>query len=255
MVWKWFSGRKNKISNETAQDSKIVGEPVKEILQEEQQEENKQQEEQEEQEEENEMGKIVIISHQNANEFNWKSMKKEIEFMFIRTQYGASNEDTMHEKFEQDCENAGIAFGQFAVGLFSSEDAAVIEAETFLKKIHNQAQRLVLRVEEDTLSACVPKTIVKASQSFIDVCKKKGYRTGLFIPSTFYDLFDFDQIKADFVIVSQFTESEPTVKYDAWHYTNNGEISSYEGIVGLAETTTAFTPSMDVKLKRKRKEK
>lgn len=235
---KWIPGRKNKVADELAKQAIQENQPLIQEIE----------------EEESEMGKIIFISHQHANEFDWKSMKKEIEFTWIRTQFGASNEDTMHLEFEKDCAAAGIPFGQFAVGLYSSEDEATNEAELFLKKVHDQAECVMIRVEEDTLSACAPKTIVKATQSFIDICKKNGHKTGLFLPANFYDLFDFDQIKADFVMVSQFTSDEPTVKHDAWHYTNNGEISSYSGPVGLAETNTAFNQAMVSKLKRKRKD-
>lgn len=200
------------------------------------------------------MGQIVIISHQQVNDFDWKSMKKDVEFIWIRTQFGVSNEDAMHNEFEQDCENAGISFGQFAVGLFSSEDSAVMEAETFLGKVHDKAECLMLRVDEDTLSTCLTKNIVKASQSFIDICKKKGYKTGLFLPSTFFDLFDFDKIQADFVMVSQFTDTEPNVKSDAWHYTDTGVIPEYNGPVGLAESNTPFNSILATEKKRKRKE-
>lgn len=199
------------------------------------------------------MGKILVVSHTQADKIDWEKAKKEVEFTFIRTQFGAHNEDMKHKDHEESCVEAGVPFGQFAFGLFSSVENAVFEAEVFVKNIHEKAELLMLHVEEDTLSTCGPDNLVAATQSFIDYCKRKGYTTGLSVPSYLYRLFDFNKVKADFQIITHFSEEKPNCKYDAWHYTNMGTINGYDGMIGLARSSGPFKSKIVTKMKRKRK--
>jgi GH25 family lysozyme M1 (1,4-beta-N-acetylmuramidase) len=197
------------------------------------------------------MGEILVISHSQSEDIDWKKVRNEVDLVYIRTQFGANNEDTKHKDHKEGCKEEEIPFGEFAFGHFSSVEEALWEANVFIKNVDKQAESLMLQVAEDTIASCGTKHLVEATQSFIDYCKHKGFKTGLFVSASLYESLELNKVKADFLMISEFGSKEPEIKHIFWHYTDSGRIAGYDGLVARAKTTKT---SWITKMKRKRKD-
>ncbi|MCM3651343.1 GH25 family lysozyme [Metabacillus litoralis] len=179
---------------------------------------------------------IDISHHQPSNKINWEKASKEVALAIIRVQYGSKTIDREYKKHVANCKKYRIPFGHYAYARFTSIADAKVEAKDFLSRIDKDAKFLVLDVEELT----TPKNeIVPASQAFIDVCKKEGWKTGLYTGHHFYKPYGMDKVKADFLWIPRYGSNDgranvkPDYPCDLWQYTEKGKVSWYPSYLDL----------------------
>ncbi|MGM9986147.1 MAG: GH25 family lysozyme [Bacillaceae bacterium] len=182
-------------------------------------------------------GLIVDISHhQPSAKIDWKKATESVALMIIRVQYGSETIDREYKNHVANCKKFYIPFGHYAYSLFKNVEDAKVEAENFIKRADKDAKFLVLDVEELTTAK---EDVVKASQAFIDVCKKAGFKTGLYTGHHFYEPYQMNKVKADFLWIPRYSASgrEPYIKpkypCDIWQYTETGKVNFYNGNIDL----------------------
>lgn len=176
------------------------------------------------------MGKIVDFSH-HQGDVDFKAAKADgLELAILRVQYGSSTIDTRYKEYVTACKTYKIPFGHYAYARFVSVDDAIKEAKDFIFRVDKQAKFLVVDVEELT----TPKDqIVAATQAFIDVCKKAGWKVGLYTGHHFYKPYSMDKVKADFVWIPRYGDEKPDYPHDIWQYTESGKLDGVKGNVDL----------------------
>ncbi|MBC2163406.1 GH25 family lysozyme [Listeria booriae] len=177
------------------------------------------------------MAKILDVSHhQNPNSFDWDKLKKEIDGMIIRVQYGSNLDDTKDEIFIAKAKQHGIPFGLYAYGMFVSVSDAKVEAQNFLKRGDSAARFWVLDVESDTIESCGTANLAAASQAFIDTLKASGKKTGFYYEHRYIGKYGIDNVKADFRWLPRYGSNDgtkqakykPDIPCDLWQYTSEG---------------------------------
>lgn len=177
-----------------------------------------------------------ISHHQLSHDIDWAEAAKEVALMIIRVQYGSNTIDREYKKHVENCKKYKIPFGHYAYAQFVSVADARVEAKHFLERIDNDAKFLVLDVEECTTGK---DQIVPATQAFIDVCKKAGWKIGLYTGHHFYKPYGMDRVAADFLWIPRYGKNEgkrdlkPDYDCDLWQYTDRGRVNWYEGNLDL----------------------
>lgn len=175
---------------------------------------------------------IVDISHhQPSNKINWAQAAKEVALAIIRVQYGSRTIDQEYKNHVANCKKYGIPFAHYAYGCFVSVQDAIVEAQDFLNRIDKEAKFLVLDTEDDTVKAC-GKDVARASQVFIDTCKKAGYKTGFYVSHHLYTQYGLNNVKADFLWLPRYG-NQPNFPCDLWQYTDRGRVGWYSGNLDL----------------------
>ncbi|MBC6300292.1 GH25 family lysozyme [Listeria booriae] len=177
------------------------------------------------------MAKILDISHhQTPGQFDWDKLKKELDGIIIRVQFGTNLIDRQYKNFIAKAKQHGIPFGLYAFGMFVSVADAKIEAQNFLKRGDNEAKFWVLDVEKETISACGTKNLAAASQAFIDVLKAAGKKTGFYYEHQYVGKYNLASVKADFTWIPRYGTNNgnkqpnyaPKIACDLWQYTSMG---------------------------------
>ncbi|WP_162990095.1 GH25 family lysozyme [Mesobacillus foraminis] len=185
-----------------------------------------------------------ISHHQLSHNIDWAAAAKEVALMIIRVQYGSNTIDREYKKHVANCKKYKIPFGHYAYAQFVSVNDARDEAKHFLERIDKDAKFLVLDVEECTTRK---DQIVSATQEFIDVCKKAGWKIGLYTGHHFYKPYGMDRVAADFLWLPRYGKNEgkrdikPAYECDLWQYTDRGRVSWYCGNIDLNHINSSKT--------------
>lgn len=184
------------------------------------------------------MGKIIDLSHHQGT-IDFAKASKEIDLAIIRVQYGSSSIDKKYKEYVAGCKKYNIPFGHYAYARFKTISDAIQEANDFISRADKDAKFLVVDVEEMTLTN--PSDIVPATQAFIDTCKRKGFKIGLYTGHSFYKQYKMDKVKSDFLWIPRYSSSDngnvhsvkPDMECDLWQYTQCGKVSGIKGSVDL----------------------
>lgn len=184
------------------------------------------------------MGKIADLSH-HQDILDWSKVAKELDLAIIRVQYGSKVIDDKYKEFVAACKKNGIPFGHYAYARFVNVADAKVEANDFISRADKAAKFLVVDVEEQTCNSV--KDLVPATQAFIDVCKKAGYKVGLYTGHSFYSEHGMNKVKADFLWIPRYagddngqaTGPKPTMAADMWQFTQCGKVNGIKGAVDL----------------------
>ncbi len=177
------------------------------------------------------MAKILDVSHHQTPEmFNWTALKKEIDGLIIRVQFGSNLVDKQYKRFISKAKEYNIPFGLYAFGMFVSVNDARVEAKDFLSRGDKDAKFWVLDVEKETISACGTKNLAEASQAFIDTLKASGKKTGFYYEHQYIGKYGLDNVKADFRWIPRYgsnngakqTNYKPKISCHLWQYTSVG---------------------------------
>lgn len=175
------------------------------------------------------MGKIADLSHHQGT-IDFSKASKELDLAIIRVQYGSTTIDSKYKEYVAGCKKFNIPFGHYAYARFVSVEDAKKEATNFLARIDKEAKFLVVDVEEQTCKSV--SELVSATQTFIDVCKKAGYKVGLYTGHHFYKPYQMDKVKADFLWIPRYG-AKPDFACDIWQFTDKGSLAGVKGSVDL----------------------
>ncbi|MFY0146688.1 MULTISPECIES: GH25 family lysozyme [Bacillus cereus group] len=169
------------------------------------------------------MGHIVDISKWNGN-INWDVAAPQLDLAICRVQYGSKKIDERYKSYVDNLERQGIPHAAYAYGCYISVNDAIVEADDFMKRVSPNAKFLVLDVEDDTLKSCGATNLAKASQAFIDRCKSKGWKVGLYVSHHMYNNYGLSGVKADFLWIPRYGGNKPAYECDIWQYTETGHV-------------------------------
>jgi GH25 family lysozyme M1 (1,4-beta-N-acetylmuramidase) len=169
------------------------------------------------------MGHIVDISKWNGN-INWDVAAPQLDLAICRVQYGSKKVDEWYQRYVAKLEECGVPHAAYAYGCYISISDAVVEADDFMSRTSPNAKFLVLDVEDDTLQSCGADNLATASQAFIDRCKSKGWKVGLYLSHHMYSKYGLNGVKADFLWIPRYGGKEPAYACDIWQYTETGNV-------------------------------
>lgn len=79
-------------------------------------------------------------------------------------------------------------------------------------------------------------------KAFCDTIKASGYKAGIYAAcSWFYDRLNYKELANNFLWVAQYSNSEPSIPWNAWQYTSNGLIGGILGAVDVSKWNAAAT--------------
>ncbi|PRT29461.1 GH25 family lysozyme [Bacillus thuringiensis] len=169
------------------------------------------------------MGHIVDISKWNGN-INWDVAAPQLDLAICRVQYGSNKVDEWYKRYVAKLEEYGVPHAAYAYGCYISVNDAIVEADDFMDRTSPNAKFLVLDVEDDTLQSCGANNLAAASQAFIDRCKSKGWKIGLYLSHHMYENYGLSGLKADFLWIPRYGGNKPKYACDIWQYTETGNV-------------------------------
>lgn len=168
------------------------------------------------------MGKIVDLSHHQGT-IDWSKAKNEIDLAVIRVQDGSTLIDKKYQEYVAACKQYNIPFAHYAFCRFLDVKDAEVEANDFLKRMDKSAKFLVADVEQVTVKN--KADLVPATQKFIDVLKKAGYKVGLYSGENFYKANGLSKVNADFLWLAKYSSTKPSTPCDIWQYSSTQKVS------------------------------
>ncbi|MGG0219231.1 GH25 family lysozyme [Bacillus mycoides] len=179
------------------------------------------------------MGHIVDISKWNGN-INWDIAAPQLDLAICRVQYGSNKADEWYKRYVAKLEEYGVPHAAYAYGCYISVNDAIVEADDFMARTSPNAKFLVLDVEDDTLQSCGANNLAAASQAFIDRCKSRGWKVGLYLSHHMYNKYGLNNVKADFLWIPRYGGPKPAYKCDIWQYAD-GETGGWLDGVGKVD--------------------
>ncbi|MGE7869587.1 GH25 family lysozyme [Bacillus paramycoides] len=179
------------------------------------------------------MGHIVDISKWNGN-INWDVAAPQLDLAICRVQYGSKKVDEWYQRYVAQLEKRGIPHAAYAYGCYVSVNDAIVEADDFMSRTSPNAKFLVLDVEDDTLASCGADNLAAASQTFIDRCKSRGWKVGLYLSHHMYNKYGLNGVKADFLWIPRYGGKKPAYACDIWQYAD-GETGGWLDGIGKVD--------------------
>ena len=181
--------------------------------------------------------KIVDVSKYQS--IDWKTASQDLALAIIRVQYGSRLEDSKHKEHEAGAKKYGVPFWNYAYGHFVSVADAIVEANDFIKRSDPEAVGLALDTESDTVESCGTALVAEASQAFLDVLKKAGFKTGYYVSHNLYKKYGLDKVKSDFLWIPRYGVNDgtfnkkPDFACDLHQFTSTGSVKGIAGNVDL----------------------
>lgn len=181
---------------------------------------------------------IDISKWQPSSAINYGKLAKDVEFAFLRTQYGSQTLDLEFSKHARELSKVGVPYGAYAYALFTSETDAKNEAKSFFNRTKGfDVKAYVVDVEEVTVRT---GTTVKATIAFINELRKYTEKPiGLYTGHSFYTEHNMKAVaNADFLWIPRYSGTSamgkrPTMQCDLWQYSDKGTVNGYKGNVDV----------------------
>lgn len=90
---------------------------------------------------------------------------------------------------------------------------------------------MVADVEEQTTKRAAD--MAPATQAFIDMLKKKGWKVDLYCGHHTYKSLGMQKVRADFVWIPRYGKNKPAYPCDLWQHTETGRVAGVSGNVDL----------------------
>jgi len=179
------------------------------------------------------MRHVVDISKWNSD-INWSIAAPQLDLAICRVQYGSNKVDEWYQRYVKKLEEYGVPHAAYAYGCYVSINDAIAEADDFMSRTSPNAKFLVLDVEDDTLASCGATNLAAASQAFIDRCKSRGWKIGLYVSHHMYNKYGLNGVKADFLWIPRYGGNKPAYPCDIWQYAD-GETGGWLDGIGKVD--------------------
>lgn len=176
---------------------------------------------------------IIDVSKWNGNP-NWDKVAPQVGLVICRVQYGSNKIDEKYKEYVAALEARNVPHAAYAYGCYVSVKDAIIEADDFMARTNPHAKFLVLDVEDDTLASCGATNLAAASQAFIDRCKSKGWKVGVYISHHMYPKYGLNNLKADFLWIPRYGGPKPAYPCDIWQCAD-GETGGWMDGIGKVD--------------------
>lgn len=172
---------------------------------------------------------------------DWKLVKKDVDFAFIRLSYGLNRVDSKFDYNMTQAEAAGVPVGTYVYSLAKSNKEALAEAQLAIQKMkgHKVSYPVVFDMEDErTLGTKSKREISQIALTFCDEIRKAGYTPMLYMNLDWYNNFvDWSVLEGAGIDVwiayygdHVLAPSTSTYKYTIWQGTAGDEVS------GMAST-------------------
>lgn len=201
------------------------------------------------------MLKVIDISEfQTIND--WNEVKKNCDGVIIRLGYRGygSGRIVFDDKFKQNFDAVkrhNIPYSVYFTTQAINEAEGKEEAAFCINALNKAAVSFPIFVDSedanrgygraDGVKLCKDHrtAILKA---FCDTIKASGYKAGVYAScSWFYDRLNYKELTNNFLWVAQYSNSEPSIPWNAWQYTSNGLISGIYDTVDVSKWNAAAT--------------
>lgn len=194
------------------------------------------------------MLKVIDISYYNGG-INFTRVAKEVNGVIIRAGYrgyssGKLVTDNMFKAYITGASAAGIPIGVYFFTQAISEAEARAEARYTMELIKGYKLSLPIfidtedagrgagRADHGKLSRDKRTAIIKA---FCDEVQREGYAAGVYASENWYKLYlNLSELSNNFLWVAKYSAIEPSVKWDAWQYTDRGRIGGINSNVDIS---------------------
>lgn len=201
------------------------------------------------------MLKVIDISEFQTIS-NWDEVKKNCDGVIIRLGYRGygSGRIVFDEKFKQNFDAVkkhNIPYSVYFTTQAINEAEGKEEAAFCINAINKAAVNFPIFVDSEDanrgygradggkLSKDQRTAILKA---FCDTIKASGYKAGVYAScSWFYDRLNYKELANNFLWVAQYSNSEPSIPWNAWQYTSNGLIGGIYGTVDVSKWNAVAT--------------
>ena len=201
------------------------------------------------------MEKIIDISEFQTVS-NWEEVKRNCDGIIIRLGYRGydSGRIVFDDKFKQNFDAVkkhNIPYSVYFTTQAINEAEGKEEAAFCINAINKAAVNFPIFVDSEDanrgygradggkLSKDQRTAILKA---FCDTIKASGYKAGVYAScSWFYDRLNYKELANNFLWVAQYSNSEPSIPWNAWQYTSNGLIGGIYGTVDVSKWNAAAT--------------
>lgn len=194
------------------------------------------------------MLKVIDISYYNGV-INFTRVAKEVNGVIIRAGYrgyssGKLVTDNMFKAYITGASAAGIPIGVYFFTQAISEAEARAEARYTMELIKGYKLSLPIfidtedagrgagRADHGKLSRDKRTAIIKA---FCDEVQREGYAAGVYASENWYKSYlNLSELSNTFLWVAKYSAIEPSVKWNAWQYTDRGRIGGINSNVDIS---------------------
>lgn len=203
------------------------------------------------------MLKVIDISYYNGV-INFTRVAKEVNGVIIRAGYrgyssGKLVTDNMFKAYITGASAAGIPIGVYFFTQAISEAEARAEARYTMELIKGYKLSLPIfidtedagrgagRADHGKLSRDKRTAIIKA---FCDEVQREGYAAGVYASENWYKSYlNLSELSNNFLWVAKYSAIEPSVKWDAWQYTDRGRIGGINSNVDISHYNDTVKPT------------
>lgn len=203
------------------------------------------------------MLKVIDISYYNGG-INFTRVAKEVNGVIIRAGYrgyssGKLVTDNMFKAYITGASAAGIPIGVYFFTQAISEAEARAEARYTMELIKGYKLSLPIfidtedagrgagRADHGKLSRDKRTAIIKA---FCDEVQREGYVAGVYASENWYKSYlNLSELSNNFLWVAKYSAIEPSVKWDAWQYTDRGRIGGINSNVDISHYNDTVKPT------------
>ena len=205
--------------------------------------------------------KIIDVSHYNGA-INWQKVAKDCDGVIIRAGYrgyskGKLVTDTSFKKNIDGAKAAGLPIGVYFVTQAISVAEAKTEARYTMELVKGYKLDLPIFIDSENgnpaaLGRADHGKLTKTQRTailsaFCDEVTKGGYRSGVYSSESWYkDDLNYLELRKYYIWCARYSRFKPTIKYNAWQYTDRGRISGINGNVDISEFN-------DINIKPKKK--
>lgn len=208
------------------------------------------------------MFKVIDISYYNGV-INFTRVAKEVNGVIIRAGYrgyssGKLVTDNMFKAYITGASAAGIPIGVYFFTQAISEAEARAEARYTMELIKGYKLSLPIfidtedagrgagRADHGKLSRDKRTAIIKA---FCDEVQREGYAAGVYASENWYKSYlNLSELSNTFLWVAKYSAIEPSVKWNAWQYTDRGRIGGINSNVDISHyNDTVVKPATPAK--------
>lgn len=203
------------------------------------------------------MLKVIDISYYNGG-INFTRVAKEVNGVIIRAGYrgyssGKLVTDNMFKAYITGASAAGIPIGVYFFTQAISEAEARAEARYTMELIKGYKLSLPIfidtedagrgagRADHGKLSRDKRTAIIKA---FCDEVQREGYAAGVYASENWYKLYlNLSELSNTFLWVAKYSAIEPSIKWNAWQYTDRGRINGISSNVDISHYNDTVKPT------------
>ena len=180
--------------------------------------------------------KGIDVSYHNG-EIDFEKVKTQVDFVIMRSRYGNKTDDSKEVKFDiyyEDAKKNNIPVGTYWYCYALTPEEALIEAQTFMKKVKGKKFEFPVYydVEEPSVLETGSENVKNMINTFCGELEKNNYYCGVYGSlNRFKDLFPAEIYQKYAVWVAAWMEERPVIdgtSWGIWQYTSDGSMDGVE---------------------------